>query len=269
LEFGCSETGLEFGCSEIGSESGCSVIGSTSQLTRDAELPTTSTSSEPDGIMRPMRLLSVTAAVSIAAAASLSVASCHVSDEGYPSTELPQTSGSEASSSPAPHPAEIAHDLPRSATPLEVGTTAPAFRLSTATETLSSANALRAGPLVLVFYIGDFCIYCRRQLEQIQSRIQDFQGAHATVWAISADAPSTSAALTRTLHLDFPLPSDQDLTVIRAFGVESSGASVALPSVFVIQPDGHISYRHVGANQADRAGVDEILTAARAAAAAH
>jgi peroxiredoxin Q/BCP len=216
-----------------------------------------------------MRLLSITAA---SIAASLALASCHPSDEGYPSTELPEASGNESSSSPPPHPAEIAHDLPRSATPLEVGTSAPAFRLSTSTETFSSANALRGGPLVLVFYIGDFCIYCRRQLEQIESRIQDFQAAHATVWAISADAPSTSAALARTLHLDFALPSDQDLTVIRAFGVESSGAGVALPSVFVLQPDGaggRVTYRHVGANQADRASIDEILGAVRTAAAAH
>ena len=205
----------------------------------------------------------------VLSAAIALLASCQVSEQGNPSTELAAPSGGESSSA-SPTPAQIAHDLPRSATPLEVGAAVPAFRLSTATETLDSTNALRSGPLVLVFYIGDFCIYCQRQLDSIQSHLDEFRRINATVWAISADAPSTSAALARAHHIEFPLPSDQELSVVRAFGVESAGSGVALPSVFVVArgttPTGTVSYRHVGANQADRAGVEEILAAARAAA---
>lgn len=201
----------------------------------------------------------------LALAALLGAVSCHPSEEGNPSTDLPVAAGSEQSSA-GPSPAQIARDLPHAATPLDVGAAVPAFRLQTATETLQSDNALRSGPLVLVFYIGDFCIYCRRQLEQLESRAGDFRSAGATIWAISADTVSTSAALARSLHVSFPLPSDPDLNVVRAFGVESSGSGVALPSVFVVGRDGRVAYRHVGANQADRAGVDEILQAVRSTA---
>ncbi len=198
-------------------------------------------------------------------ALSALLGACHVSPEGNPATYVPPPTGNEGS--PRPTPAQIAQDLPRAAAPLEVGARAPAFHLQTATQTVESSNALRSGPLVLVFYIGDYCMFCRQQLTALQAHLGEFQAAGATVWAVSVDPVSTSAALATALHVSFPLPSDPDLHVVRAFGVETAGdAHVALPSVFVLAPDGaggRVAYRHVGANQADRAGVDTLLQAVR------
>jgi peroxiredoxin len=71
--------------------------------------------------------------------------------------------------------------------------------------------------------------------------------------------------MAKDLGLTFPLLSDPDLHVIRAYGAEHVGHSIARPSVFVIDRAGVIRYEHVGAGMADQPPVDVILAEARKA----
>jgi len=176
----------------------------------------------------------------------------------------PAGASSGSSASPAPSPDR---SFPAAPAPRSVGDVLPEFQLATPTVVLNSTAALRQGPLVVVFFIGDFCGYCRRQLEGLQGRLGDFRAAGATVWAVSADDAGTIAALARTLHLEFPLGSDAEGYLIRGFGVQSADRRIALPAVFVLTADGagaRVRYRHVGAAESDRVGVEDLLSAVRA-----
>jgi len=82
------------------------------------------------------------------------------------------------------------------------------------------------------------------------------------------DGEESSRTLAADLRLTFPLGTDTTLSLIRHFGVEMAGRSIALPASFVLVAEGgggRIAYAHVGATNADRPAVDELMNAVRAA----
>ena len=79
---------------------------------------------------------------------------------------------------------------------------------------------------------------------------------------MSVDPLAESQSLTARLQLTFPLASDTDLRVIRAFGVEMVGGEIALPATFVLAAGtGKVVYQHVGESIFDRPAVQVILRA--------
>ncbi len=200
---------------------------------------------------------------------ALATAGCRAEvREGNP-TLVPAAEGAEAR---GPQGTTLPAALPRATAPLPVGAAAPPVRFRTATQSLDARLALQSGPVVLVFFIGEFCAYCRRQLSAFEQRMPEFRAAGAQVWAVSSDGTEALSAMRRELALSFPLASDASLEGIGAFGVESRSAGTALPSVFVLAPAapggaelGRVVFAQVGANQEDRASIDEVLAAVRAA----
>ncbi len=68
--------------------------------------------------------------------------------------------------------------------------------------------------------------------------------------------------MTQRLKLTFPLATDSELRVIRAFGVEMVGGEIALPATFVLAAgSGKIVYQHVGESIFDRPAMQVILDA--------
>lgn len=61
--------------------------------------------------------------------------------------------------------------------------------------------------------------------------------------AISVDPPERSAALARRLGVGFPLLSDVDLKVTRAYGVEDVENGIAWPAIFIVGRGGEIEWR--------------------------
>jgi peroxiredoxin len=61
--------------------------------------------------------------------------------------------------------------------------------------------------------------------------------------AISVDPPERSEALAERLGVRFPLLSDVDLKVARAYGVEDGENGIAWPAVFIVGRDGTIKWR--------------------------
>ena len=62
------------------------------------------------------------------------------------------------------------------------------------------------------------------------------------------------------LLLPFPLLSDPEGEVIRAYGVwtESDGG-IARPSIFAVRADGSVAWEYVGEDYADRPTDDELF----------
>ncbi len=79
-----------------------------------------------------------------------------------------------------------------------------------------------------------------------------------TLLAISLDAPEDSRAFAADLGIWFPLLSDADGAVSRAYAGMSSD-SAALPGVTVIGRDGRIAYRKIASVKDDRVGAPELL----------
>lgn len=79
------------------------------------------------------------------------------------------------------------------------------------------------------------------------------------VAAISVDSQEDSAELSKSLELPFPLLEDKDLKVALQFGVAMEGRDIAVPSVFVVLPNGSIFWKQVGESIADRPTNAQIL----------
>jgi peroxiredoxin len=101
---------------------------------------------------------------------------------------------------------------------LVVGDRIPSFTLPDPFgQLVSSDELLDRGPLVISFYRGDWCPYCNlelRALEQASARIGKLGGS---IVAISGQRPDAAAGLVDKHALSFPVLSDIDQTVIRAF----------------------------------------------------
>lgn len=77
--------------------------------------------------------------------------------------------------------------------------------------------------------------------------------------SISTDAREDSAELSKSLELPFPLLEDKDLKVALQWGVAMEGRDIAVPSVFVVLPNGTIFWKQIGESIADRPSNAQIL----------
>ena len=114
----------------------------------------------------------------------------------------------EAGNPPYNAPAEIHEPMRRATAELiasgaaqravKVGDKAPTFKLPDADgKEVSSAELLKAGPLVVTFYRGFWCPYCNLDLQAIQEALPDIAGRGAAVVAIS---PQTAAYSRRSMR---------------------------------------------------------------------
>ena len=126
-------------------------------------------------------------------------------------------------------------------------------------------DCLAPGGLVLVFFRGHWCPYCRRYLAKLQSHLPRLQAGGARLVAVSPEPPATSAALAAELGLRFPLLSDADGQVINRFGTRNGymggGSVLPHPSVFVIDAGGTIRFRSIDKNYKKRTTVRAIVGA--------
>jgi len=80
------------------------------------------------------------------------------------------------------------------------------------------------------------------------------------VVALSVDGPVDSEAMRAQLGLEFPLLCDTERSVVRAWGLYNARerGGIAVPAVFVVDPDRRIRYRSIDAT-ASRVRTDGVL----------
>ncbi|HEY1762317.1 MAG TPA: peroxiredoxin-like family protein [Acidimicrobiales bacterium] len=104
---------------------------------------------------------------------------------------------------------------------LAVGDRAPDFTLLDALgEPVTLSELLANGPVVLTFYRGEWCPYCNVQLRHLEHALHRFQKFDATLVAVSPQSPDHALSLTEKHDLKFPVLSDVDQDVSRAYRVQ-------------------------------------------------
>lgn len=125
----------------------------------------------------------------------------------------------------------------------------------------SLSGQLEMGPVVLVFYRGDWSPYCNGQLASYARRIDQFEKRGAQIVGISVDPPTTNARLVGKLLLPFPLLSDPEGEITRRYGLWNSDEGVAVPSIVVVDQSAGVRYLYSGSDFADRPGDDGVFAA--------
>jgi len=142
---------------------------------------------------------------------------------------------------------------------LETGQQAPDFALPDATGTVRRLSDHRGGPVIVYFYPAAFTPGCTTEACDFRENLASFQSAGYTVLGISPDPVSRLAEFAEAEQLSFPLLSDEDAQVARAWGawgqktvagrtfdglirstavIDADGRVVALE--YNVDPNGHV-----------------------------
>jgi peroxiredoxin (alkyl hydroperoxide reductase subunit C) len=128
---------------------------------------------------------------------------------------------------------------------LQAGEVAPDFELPASGGRAIKLSDYRGKKHVLLaFYPFAFSPVCSLQLPGLQENLGKFKRLNAEVLGISVDSKHSSAAFAEHLHLEFPLLSDFEKKVTKAYGVLREGG-FAERALFVIDKNGVIAYSHV------------------------
>jgi thioredoxin-dependent peroxiredoxin len=130
---------------------------------------------------------------------------------------------------------------------LEPGDEAPDFTLPDADGNPVSLSALRGQRVIVYFYPAALTPGCTKQACDFTAAMPDFGKLGLAVLGISPDAPAKLAKFREKEEITFPLLSDQDKSVLTAYGAYGEkmnyGKTImgVIRSTFVIDPDGIIT----------------------------
>ena len=126
----------------------------------------------------------------------------------------------------------------------QVGEKAPDFSVETTEGRLSLSDLLQSGKLALTFYVEDGTPLCSSQVAAFKQDYAALEETGARLLAVSADTPESHRAFVERLGgLPFPLASDSDLSLARAYGVVDEDNKRSRRAVFVIDRDGTVLRR--------------------------
>ncbi|GAB4311726.1 MAG: hypothetical protein Kow00127_01840 [Bacteroidales bacterium] len=169
---------------------------------------------------------------------------------------------------------------------LEVGTIAPVYTaLDADSNIFSLAEALKHGPVVMIFYRGFWCPVCNRHLGQIQDSLKLIEEAGAKVIAISPEKPEYLDVMAEKTGAQFTLLYDEGYRIADAYDVTFKPSAATLftynnflgaklkethsddsqrlpiPATYIIGTDGRIAWRQFDPDYKKRSTVADILNA--------
>lgn len=168
----------------------------------------------------------------------------------------------------------------------QVGDTVTDFTLTDQNgEVFTLGEVLKKGPVVLVFYRGQWCPYCNKYLSNLQDSLPIIAKKGAIVVALSPENPEYLKKMKEKTEAHFTLLYDSAYQVARAMDVlfdpgeqlthkydRISGKNLdevhgtkhvllPIPATFVIGTNGVILWRHFEPNYKERPSVSDIIRA--------
>src|SRR5438552_3865110 len=102
---------------------------------------------------------------------------------------------------------------------LAVGETAPDFALRSDDVRRMSLKDFRGKKVVLCFYPKDDTPGCTKESCSFRDNLARVKGKGALIYGVSADSVKSHQKFTEKYELTFPLLSDEDKKMIKAYGV--------------------------------------------------
>lgn len=142
---------------------------------------------------------------------------------------------------------------------------------------------LKKGAVVMVFYRGQWCPYCNRQLKELQDSLSFIKEKGAILIAVSPEKPENISKTVEKTKASYAVLFDDGLKIMKsydvAFNVDSStverykkngidfydanggnGATLPVPTVYIINKEGVIIFKHFDPDYRKRVTVQEILS---------
>ena len=151
---------------------------------------------------------------------------------------------------------------------LSAGQAAPDFSLYDSDKNKVTLSELRGKKVLLMFFPQSFTGVCTQQVCTARDNMAQYEQFNATVLGISVDSVFTLAKFKETQNLNFPLLSDFNKEVSRAYGslyeewiLDMKGVSKR--AAFVIDAQGIVQYAEVLDNPGNLPDFQKIQEALR------
>lgn len=166
---------------------------------------------------------------------------------------------------------------------LNVGTIAPNFNAKDQNgKTIVLTDLIKQGPVVLVFYRGEWCPYCNKQLAELNDSIPFITAKGAQVIAISPENAMNVEKTMQKTKATYSIISDDKTKIMSAYKVAfalnqemttkykgygidlterngTNGNNLPVPSVYIVDRSGKITYKHIDEDITKRTSVKDIL----------
>ncbi len=142
---------------------------------------------------------------------------------------------------------------------------------------------LKKGPVVVLFYRGQWCPFCNKQLSGMQDSLATITSKGATVVAITPEKPENISKTIEKTKASYSLLYDDGLKIMKGYKVAfeidattiekykgygidftvangTNGANLPVPAVYIISKEGKITYRHFDPDYRKRPSVKEIAS---------
>jgi peroxiredoxin len=166
---------------------------------------------------------------------------------------------------------------------LFIASKAPDFRAKDQHGTeIRLKDLLKQGKVVLVFYRGQWCPYCNKELSRLQDSLQLIKDKGATLIAVSPELPENVLKTVEKTKAEYSILYDEGLKIMKAYDVEfeipentltryrnagldieknngANGKYLPVPAVFIIDKESTITYRFFEPDYKKRPSVLELL----------
>jgi glutaredoxin-dependent peroxiredoxin len=147
---------------------------------------------------------------------------------------------------------------------IEVGQVAPDFTLFDTEKNKVSLSSFKGQPVVILFFPLAFTGVCTAELCSVRDNISQYNAINAQVLAISVDSLFTLGKFKDDQNLNFPLLSDFNKEVSKAYGslydvFAFEMVGVSKRSAFVVDEDGNIAFAEVLESAGDLPNFEAIM----------
>ncbi len=166
---------------------------------------------------------------------------------------------------------------------LNVNDKAPVFTAKDqAGKTVNLKDQLKSGAVVLIFYRGQWCPYCNKQLKRLEDSLSLITAKGAKLIAVTPEKQENISKTIAKTKASYPILFDDGLKIMKSYDVAyavdettvknykgygidfsevngSNGAYLPVPAVYVINKKGVIIYKYFDADYRNRASVQDIL----------
>ena len=152
----------------------------------------------------------------------------------------------------------------------QAGQVVPDFRLQDAQGKVWTRESIM-GPngAMLVFSRSlDWCPYCKTQVIELQSRLGELEEKGLGLAVITYDSPEVMADFSRRRGITFPLLSDPDSQIIKAYGILNTTVAagtrsdgIPFPGTFLVDRQGQVTSRFFEEAYQERNTISTIFIA--------
>lgn len=168
---------------------------------------------------------------------------------------------------------------------LNVGEVAPLISgVDQFDKVINSSDILKEKKILLLFYRGNWCPYCRKHLKTLQENLEELTKKGYYIIVVSPEKPEKTEETSDKVKATFSIIHDVDNTIMKAYKVAfeinkenvtsyynytknkvekynlEDNKTLPVPATYIIGKDGNIAFVHYDPDYTNRKDLKEILS---------